>query len=368
MLKIITILGARPQFIKAGTVSRVIRNYNEIKEIIVHTGQHYDENMSDIFFEQMKIPKPDYFLGVKGKSHASMTGQMMEKIEEVVIQEKPDWILVYGDTNSTLAGAIVASKLHIKLAHIEAGLRSNNMKMPEEINRIVTDRLSTLLFCPTTKAIENLQLEGYDQMTCRIINSGDVMMDGANFYSLYAQKPKIEINDKYIICTIHRAENTDSKEKLKSIFDALIQISDQVQIILPIHPRTLKKCHEFNIDVSKLNIINPVGYFEMIWLIKNCSLIITDSGGLQKESYFFKKSCVILREETEWVELTDNNFNVLVGSDTKNILEKTKGHRFNKEFTSNLYGTGDAANKIIDSLINYKNLEKRDDFSNNPTK
>tara|TARA_X000000950_G_scaffold251991_1_gene313733 strand:- start:3308 stop:4378 length:1071 start_codon:yes stop_codon:yes gene_type:complete len=356
MLKIITILGARPQFIKAGTVSRVIRNYSEIKEIIVHTGQHYDVNMSDIFFEQMKIPKPDYFLGVKGKSHASMTGQMMEKIEEVVVQEKPDWILVYGDTNSTLAGAIVASKLHIKLAHVEAGLRSNNMKMPEEVNRIVTDRLSTLLFCPTTKAIQNLELEGYNQMPCSVINSGDVMMDGANFYSQFAQKPEIEINDKYILCTIHRAENTDSKEKLKSIFNALYQISNQTQIILPIHPRTLKKCNEFNIDVSKLNIIDPVGYFEMIWLIMNSSLIITDSGGLQKESYFFTKSCIVLREETEWVELTDNNFNVLVGSDTKNILETAKDYQFNKKFTSNLYGTGDSANKIIESLINYDQL------------
>lgn len=353
-MKIITILGARPQFIKAGTVSRVIQKYREIEEIIVHTGQHYDENMSDVFFNQMKIPKPDYFLGVKGKSHASMTGQMMEKIEEVVIRENPDWILVYGDTNSTLAGAIVASKLHVKLAHIEAGLRSYNLKMPEEVNRIVTDRLSTLLFCPTKKAVENLESEGYGQMPSTIIYSGDVMKDGADFYSKLAQRPLKGIDGEYHLCTIHRAENTDNKNKLLSIFRALDQISTQTKIVLPIHPRTLKKCKQYGINLSKLNVINPVGYFEMLWLIKNSNLIITDSGGLQKESYFFCKSCVVLREETEWVELIDKNFNVLVGAKTKNIADKVSSHNFNKNFAStNLYGNGNAANKIIECLLNH---------------
>ena len=361
-MKIITILGARPQFVKAGTVSRAFREHIEIEEIIVHTGQHYDVNMSDVFFDQMKIPKPDYFLGVKGKSHASMTGQMMEKIEEVVIKENPDWVLVYGDTNSTLAGAIVASKLNIKLAHVEAGLRSYNARMPEEINRIITDRLSSLLFCPTKKAIENLELEGYNQMPCTIVNTGDVMKDGADFYFKLAQKPVLKLKRKYILCTLHRAENTDNKNKLLSIFKALDQINEDTQIILPIHPRTLKKCKEYNIDLSKLTIIDPVGYFEMIWLIKNCNMIITDSGGLQKESYFFSKSCVVLREETEWVELIDANFNVLVGADTENILEKVINYKFNKKFTSNLYGTGDATNKIIESLMNYNQLQNIDDL------
>ena len=359
-MKIITILGARPQFVKAGTVSRVIQSYSEIEEIIVHTGQHYDVNMSDIFFKQMNIPKPDYFLGVKAKSHASMTGQMMEKIEEVVITENPDWILVYGDTNSTLAGAIVASKLHVKLAHIEAGLRSYNLKMPEEVNRIITDRLSTLLFCPTKKAIENLELEGFGKMPSTIINTGDVMKDGADFYATLAQRPSKKIEGEYHLCTIHRAENTDNKNKLISIFSALDEISTQTKIILPIHPRTLKKCNQHQIDLSKLNVIDPVGYFEMLWLIKNSNLIITDSGGLQKESYFFGKSCVVLREETEWVELIENNFNALVGSNTKNIVKNVRDYNFNKSFIStNLYGNGDAANKIIESLLNYDLLLNR---------
>ena len=211
MIKILTILGARPQFIKAGSVSREIAKYKEIEEVIVHTGQHYDANMSDIFFDEMQIAKPNYFLGTGGKSHGAMTGQMIEKIEEVALSEKPDWIMVYGDTNSTLAGAIVASKLHIKLAHIEAGLRSFNMKMPEEVNRILTDRVSNILFCPTNKAIENLKNEGYENFDCKIVESGDVMQDGAIFYKNLAVKPNIEIKKDFILCTIHRAENTDDE-------------------------------------------------------------------------------------------------------------------------------------------------------------
>ena len=212
-MKILTILGARPQFIKAGSVSREIAKHSELQEVIVHTGQHYDANMSDIFFDEMKIPKPDYFLGIGGKSHGAMTGQMIEKIEEVMLKENPDWVLVYGDTNSTLAGAIVASKLHIKLAHVEAGLRSFNMKMPEEVNRILTDRVSTILFCPTDTAIENLQKEGYDNLDCTIVKSGDVMQDGAIFYKDLAVKPSCNIEDNYVLSTIHRAENTDDIDR-----------------------------------------------------------------------------------------------------------------------------------------------------------
>ena len=350
-MKILTILGARPQFIKAGSVSREIKNYPEIQEVIVHTGQHYDANMSDIFFDEMKIPKPDYFLGIGGKSHGAMTGQMIEKIEEVVLKEKPDWVMVYGDTNSTLAGAIVASKLHIKLAHVEAGLRSFNMKMPEEVNRILTDRVSNILFCPTDTAIENLQNEGYDNLDCKIIKSGDVMQDGAMFYKSLATKPSCEIKDDFILCTIHRAENTDDPLRLKSIFDALNTIAKEKQIILPLHPRTKKILNELDIDTSKLTIIDPVGYLEMIWLIDNCSLIMTDSGGLQKEAFFFEKPCITLRDETEWVELVENGFNTLVGADKEKILNAYHVQNFSLDFNIDLYGGGQASKNIIENLL-----------------
>lgn len=238
--KILTILGARPQFIKAGSVSREIAKHKEIQEVIVHTGQHYDNNMSDIFFDEMKIPKPDYNLNINGLSHGAMTGLMLERIEEILIEEKPDWVLVYGDTNSTLAGALAASKLHIKIAHIEAGLRSFNMKMPEEINRILTDRVSSILFCPTEAAIENLSNEGYENLECKIVKSGDVMQDGALFYKSLSKKPNIGIFENYILSTIHRAENTDDIVRLSSIIEALNELNRKKQVILPLHPRTKK--------------------------------------------------------------------------------------------------------------------------------
>lgn len=226
-MKILTILGARPQFIKAGSINREIASHNEIEEVIVHTGQHYDANMSDIFFKEMKIPKPDYLLGIGGKSHGAMTGQMIEKIEEEALDVKPDWIMVYGDTNSTLAGAIVASKLHIKLAHIEAGLRSFNMKMPEEVNRILTDRVSNILFCPTDTAVRNLKNEGFKNFNCTVIKSGDVMQDGAIFYKNLSIKPSFDIKNNFILCTIHRAENINDAERLISIFEALNEIASK---------------------------------------------------------------------------------------------------------------------------------------------
>ena len=214
-MKILTIIGARPQFIKAGSVSREIKKHKDLTEVIVHTGQHYDANMSDVFFEQMMIPKPDYFLGIGGKTHGAMTGQMIESIEEVVAKEKPNWILVYGDTNSTLAAAIVASKLHVKLAHVEAGLRSFNMRMPEEVNRILTDRVSQVLFCPTVTAINNLKKEGYDNFENNVILSGDVMKDGAMFYKQFSVKPDYIFKKDFVLCTIHRAENTDDENKIR---------------------------------------------------------------------------------------------------------------------------------------------------------
>lgn len=353
-MKILTILGARPQFIKAGSVSREIAKHKEIQEIIVHTGQHYDSNMSDIFFDEMHIPKPNYFLGIGGKSHGAMTGQMIEKIEEVALKEQPDWIMVYGDTNSTLAGAIVASKLHIKLAHIEAGLRSFNMQMPEEINRILTDRVSSILFCPTDAAIQNLKNEGFDNFDCKIIKSGDVMQDGAMFYKDLAVKPSCEIKNGFVLCTIHRAENTDDETRLKSIFEALNEMAKKRQVILPLHPRTKKILENLKLNIENLTIIDPIGYLEMVWLINNCSLIMTDSGGLQKEAYFFEKSCITLRDETEWIELVECGANILVGADKEKILEAYKNTLvFNKENSKlNLYGGGKACKRIIEVLIN----------------
>lgn len=352
-MKIVTILGARPQFIKAGTLSRTIASHPSIQEVIVHTGQHYDTAMSDIFFEQMHIPKPDYFLGIGGKSHGAMTGQMMEKIEEVLQKEKPDWILVYGDTDSTLAGALAASKLHVKIAHVEAGLRSFNMKMPEEINRIVTDRISTLLFCPTEVAVQNLKNEGFETFTCKMVQSGDVMYEGALFYRQYAQKPTLHVKNDFVLCTIHRAENTDDEVRLKSIFDALNEIAKQRQIVLPIHPRTrnVLKTHNYQLSPN-ITLIEPVGYLEMIWLIDHCSLVMTDSGGLQKEAYFFHKPCMTLRDETEWVELVACGANVLVGANKETIISTFSTFTFKPKVT-NLYGDAHASEKILQALMDH---------------
>lgn len=384
-MKILTILGARPQFIKAGSVSRAIALHNSaittnhqllITEVIVHTGQHYDANMSDIFFEEMKLSKPNYFLGIGGKSHGAMTGQMIEKIEEVALKEKPDWIMVYGDTNSTLAGAIVASKLHIKLAHIEAGLRSFNMKMPEEVNRILTDRVSTILFCPTETAIKNLKAEGFPfSLTTNqqqlITNVGDVMQDGALFYRNLAKKPSFVDSDlclvtsentnhkvptkPYILCTIHRAENTDDETRLRNIFEALNEIAKEKQIILPLHPRTKKLIEHYSLNTNHLTLIDPVGYLEMVWLIDNCEFVMTDSGGLQKEAYFFEKQCITLRDETEWVELVECGANVLVGANKEKILEAYKNHKplTTKNKSLDLYGGGKASENIIKELLRF---------------
>ena len=356
-MKILTILGARPQFIKAGSVSREIAKHPEIQEVIVHTGQHYDANMSDVFFEEMKIPKPNYFLGIGGKSHGAMTGQMIEKIEEVALKENPNWFMVYGDTNSTLAGAIVASKLHIKLAHVEAGLRSFNMKMPEEINRILTDRVSDILFCPTQTAVENLKKEGFPFSTAngkqRVVNIGDVMKDGAVFYKQFAKKPLSlsTVADDYILCTIHRAENTDNSQRLKAIFQALNEIAKEKQVILPLHPRTKKIIENLEFRIENLTIIEPVGYLEMVWLIDNSSLVMTDSGGLQKEAYFFNKPCITLRDETEWVELVENGFNILVGANKEKIVSTFK-QSINSQIhlSTDLFGNGRASEKILEVL------------------
>lgn len=355
-MKIVTVVGARPQFIKAAVVSRVFAAHKEVEEILVHTGQHFDANMSNVFFEEMSIPQPHYNLNINSLSHGAMTGQMIEKIEGVLLKENPDWVLVYGDTNSTLSGVLAAKKLHIRVAHVEAGLRSFNMKMPEEINRILTDRISDMLFCPTDLAIENLKREGFDNFPTRIIKNGDVMQDAAIFYSAKAKKPNFELPDKFVICTLHRAENTDDKERLLEIISALEDISLKCVVVLPLHPRTRAKLADINFDFQKsaIRFIEPVGYLEMVWLLKHCSLVMTDSGGLQKEAYFFEKYCITLRDETEWVELVDNNFNILAGSDRGRILygfnylsENMKGN-----FANRLYGNGDAGEKVYRELSN----------------
>jgi UDP-GlcNAc3NAcA epimerase len=354
--KIVTIIGARPQFIKAATVSRVIRKTTGIKEILIHTGQHFDENMSSVFFQEMDIPEPDHHLEINSMSHGAMTGRMIEKIEQVLLSEKPELVMVYGDTNSTLAGALAAKKLHIRVAHVEAGLRSFNMNMPEEINRILTDRISDLLFCPTDTAVHNLNQEGFQHFNCQFMNVGDVMYDAALYYGTMSSQQSGIIDrlhvtaGNYILCTIHRQENTDNLENLKSIIAALNKIHQDKDIVLPLHPRTRKILAQNNIR-TEFDPIEPVGYFDIVELLKHCNLVITDSGGMQKEAYFFSKYCITVRTETEWTELVNHHYNYLAGSDGEAILRyyqllNSKGfdniHRF--------YGSGDASQKIV-SLI-----------------
>ncbi|MCK4078405.1 MULTISPECIES: non-hydrolyzing UDP-N-acetylglucosamine 2-epimerase [Acinetobacter] len=349
-MKILTVLGARPQFIKAAAFSRAIKKHESVEEVIVHTGQHYDKNMSDVFFTEMDIPLPKYKLRTGGKMHGAMTGQQLEKIEEILFNEKPDLVLVYGDTNSTLAGALAAVKLHIPIAHVEAGLRSFNKKMPEEINRILTDQVSDYLFVPSMSAKKNLLSEGISEEKIFIV--GDIMYDVSLFYKERMVKPEwfdsLKLNN-FILCTIHRAENTDDEEKIYNIFKGL-GLSNK-NIILPLHPRTLNKIKEYNITVPEnIKIVEPVGYLEMVWLEVHSDLIVTDSGGVQKEAYFHGKYCITLREETEWIELVDQGFNTLVGCNAEaiknGIIFNLDKHISNK----NLYGTGVTSTLITDIL------------------
>ena len=357
MKKIVTILGARPQFVKAAVLSRVIAKHNKFEEIIIHTGQHYDANMSDIFFDEMEIPKPKYNLAINGLSHGAMTGQMLIKIEEVLLKENPDLVVVYGDTNSTLAGALAATKMNIKVAHVEAGLRSFNMKMPEEINRILTDRISNILLCPTDTALENLQHEGFDNLPPKVVKSGDIMKDAVEFYSEFSEEKSSIIKNlqlqksEFVLATIHRQENTDNIENLIAIFEGLQEINKIKQVILPLHPRT-KAILEKNMLKFNVTTIDPVGYFDMLELLKNCNLVVTDSGGLQKEAFFNKKHCIIAREETEWVELVTNNFAKIVGSNSTKMLEAFNDFQNSKtDFSINLYGNN-VGEHIYKELIN----------------
>lgn len=477
-MKILTIVGARPQFIKAAVVSRAIGEFNKsltsprshapaihnaqksqsdrqrqsihkdtahlhlggndsfrpeddfssplLEEVIVHTGQHFDDNMSEVFFREMAIPKPHYNLNINSLSHGAMTGRMLEKLEEVMMKEKPNIVLVYGDTNSTLAGALAAVKLHIPVAHVEAGLRSFNIAMPEEVNRIVTDRLSSILFCPTTAAVENLEQEGFNLWSskssvpsinshnnqnqelqasssrslifaskvnntalnnatllnatlrkcnkcnkkrnnatlrkCNIVKVGDVMYDAALFYKKSIDNFKSLTNKQFsatalkqlfILVTVHRAENTDSPERLEAIVKALNKINQKIPVVIPLHPRTKKVLRNRGLEL-KCQVIDPVGYLDMVALLDRCGLVITDSGGLQKEAFFFDKYCLTLRDETEWVELVENGVNELVGADQKKILQGVKKW-FDKKLTNkpNLYGQGNAGEKIVQELVEF---------------
>jgi UDP-N-acetylglucosamine 2-epimerase len=411
-MKIITIVGARPQFIKAAVVSRAIINHNavngndpdRIKEIIVHTGQHYDHNMSDIFFEEMQIPEPNYFLNINGLTHGAMTGQMLEKIEAVLVDEKPDVVLVYGDTNTTLAGALAAVKLHIPVAHVEAGLRSFNRRMPEEINRVLTDHVASFLFCPTQQAVDNLKDEGIgrgsssahkpvsssskevecdpvqkieDSSTNEFMNLrgnlfslspithdlmpivvmvGDVMYDSVLFNLKIAETKskiieKLNLKSKaYALATVHRAENTDDSHRLQAIFEALGKISAEgLGVVLPLHPRTRKLLDASRLSDTKINIIEPVSYLDMLELEQQAQLILTDSGGVQKEAYWMKVPCITLRDETEWIETIETGWNILAGADRDKIIESaTDDRRPSTQYPA--YGDGKAGEKIVDIL------------------
>ena len=344
MKKIVSILGARPQFVKAAVLSRIIVDGKEFSEVIIHTGQHFDANMSEVFFTEMEIPKPKYNLDINGIRHGAMTGRMLEKIEEVLLIEKPALVVVYGDTNSTLAGALAAKKLGIRVVHVEAGLRSFNMTMPEEVNRILTDRISDLLLCPTSTAVSNLKTEGFDNFNSKIELCGDIMHDAVEFYGKLSDTrstliEKLELNGKsFVLATIHRQENTDDPERLKAIVEGLNSISDETLVVMPLHPRTKELLKKYALDFTGL-LIDPVGYFDMLQLLKNCDLVITDSGGLQKEAYFNEKPCIIAREETEWVELVTEGYASIAGSDAEKILQESKRYLSEKiDFRSGLYG------------------------------
>ncbi|MCT7974897.1 non-hydrolyzing UDP-N-acetylglucosamine 2-epimerase [Laspinema olomoucense] len=364
-MKCITIVGARPQFIKAATISRVLRCTPAVTEILVHTGQHYDSYMSDVFFEELEIPQPDYHLGIGSGTHGSQTGKMLEAIEAVLIQEQPNLVLVYGDTNSTLAGALAGAKLHIPVAHVEAGLRSFNRKMPEEINRILSDHSSDLLFAPTETSVKNLLHEGIPENKVHLV--GDVMYDAALYYENLADThsqilSKLKLSPKgYILATIHRAENTDDSARLHAIFQGLMQVAQEIAVVLPLHPRTrqaLKRENLFSKVSEFLLLIEPVGYLDMVMLEKNARLIATDSGGVQKEAFFYRVPCVTLREETEWVELVEMGWNCLaipsnptwVKTCILNCLDQTSGVHPEVSF---LYGTGKAAQLTVTILIQH---------------
>ena len=365
-MKILTVLGARPQFIKASVVSHAIATTPGLTEVLVHTGQHFDANMSDVFFAELGMNKPDYFLDIHGGTHGAMTGRMLEAVEEVLLQEKPDAVLVYGDTNSTLAGALAAAKLYIPVAHVEAGLRSFNMAMPEEVNRILTDRISRWLFTPTQTAADHLAREGFAPE--QIIPVGDVMYDVALHHGsrvqpgtgLMAQLGVAENN--YVLATIHRQENTDHPQRLAAIVEALTATARTLPVVWPLHPRTravLQKAGQLDALAQHVKLIEPVGYLDMVQLEKFAALIATDSGGVQKEAFFYRVPCVTLRDETEWVELVDAGWNRLAPPvDGQNLIAALQGALGSQGREVQPYGAGDAAGRVVCALVNQLIAEK----------
>lgn len=362
MPKIATIVGARPQFIKAAVVSRAMAEFNRqhpgtIEEIIIHSGQHYDSNMSDVFFQTMSIPSPHHNLGVRESRHGAMTGKQLQKIESTLIDEAPDMVLVYGDTNTTLAGALAASKLHIPIAHVEAGLRSYNRKMPEEVNRVLTDQLSELLFCPSQDSADKLLREGINPKSIRVC--GDIMLDATRYYRKKKQAPAgidESLRDFYLV-TLHRQENTDDRGRLADFVNSMNILAENTTVIFPIHPRTSKCIAEANLALSPaVKAIEPVGYFEMLWLLDRCGLVITDSGGLQKEAYFLERPCAVLRPQTEWVELLELGYCSLSGP-SPHALQKTIDSLLRSpppaEGFPAIYGDGAAAKQIVEALVNH---------------
>lgn len=383
-MKLVTVVGARPQFVKAAAMSRAIARFNEeggalVEEVLVHTGQHYDSNMSDVFFEEMGIPKPDYFLGVNGLTHGAMTGQMLEKIEAVVLDERPDVLLVYGDTNSTLAGALAAAKLHVPVAHVEAGLRSFNRAMPEEVNRVLTDHAASLLFCPTDAAMRHLKNEGMRRFVqlgevlpdepptpqaplC--MRTGDVMFDVVLHYSKQVDdggallcRLGVEAG-QYALATVHRAENTDDQARLHELFEGLALVARERPVVLPLHPRTrgcLERAGMLDEVCARLKVTEPMGYLDMVRLEKDAGLVLTDSGGIQKEAFFHRVPCVTLRTETEWVELADAGVNALVpgGAEDIRAAASRSAEVPNAAFDRELYGRGDAAALILHALVDF---------------
>jgi UDP-GlcNAc3NAcA epimerase len=375
-MKIVSVIGARPQIIKAAALSRAIKSSftNEINEIIVHTGQHYDENMSNVFFDELGIPKPNYNLNVGSASHGVQTARMIEGIEEILINESPDYLVLYGDTNSTLAGAVAASKIHIPIAHIEAGLRSFNKTMPEEINRIMCDHASALLFSPTKTGYSNLIKEGFNSGNRKpftndnpgIFHCGDVMFDNSLYFKEIALKKSKVVednnlkNDGFILATIHRDNNTDQPERLNAIFNSILKISEETEIVLPLHPRTSKllsqnldvKLYDTVISSKRIKLIPPVSFLDMIALESNCRMVITDSGGVQKESFFFNKPCIILRSETEWKEIVEIGAAIISDADKEKILS-AYSHFLNSrnlDFPS-IFGDGKAAEFICGIML-----------------
>ncbi|MBI4665284.1 MAG: UDP-N-acetylglucosamine 2-epimerase (non-hydrolyzing) [Nitrospinae bacterium] len=362
-MKIATIVGARPQFIKAAAVSRAILRQagsapDSISEIIIHTGQHYDHNMSQVFFDELSIPHPLYNLGVGGGTHGQNTGRMLEGIEKILMEEQPDWVLVYGDTDSTLAGALSAAKLDIPVAHVEAGLRSYNRRMPEEINRVMADHLSSLLFCPTPTAVKNLASEG---ITKGVMDVGDVMFDVSIFYRDKARAESMALErlgvtqGAYVLATIHRAENTGDPARLGGIVKALAQIARETPVILPLHPRTVKALELAGglKTLAGVKVTEPLPFLDMVWLEQSAMAIITDSGGVQKEAFFYGVPCVTARDETEWVETVESGWNTLAGADTQKIISAwsriKSGHR--PATAPAYYGDGAAADRIVDVLM-----------------